>query len=241
MSTDNRSGSNPTRALGPRNTLLPRLGVVVFALSYATTLAQEKPASTEHEKVAPATQAATQEDKQDTDTDELSQKLLRQAVTESDEDVMAQILRLMHETARQLALEFNPGPRTLALQEQIMERLDQAIEAAAAQRRPSAGGQQQSRGDKRRMPGQKQPGEGGDEKQDADASDRDSAGTGVTEAGTTTRTDRAGGELTESRRTWGNLPLREREEVIQGSGEGFLERYRNWIERYYRALQEVDE
>jgi hypothetical protein len=41
------------------------------------------------------------------------------------------------------------------------------------------------------------------------------------------------------RRSWGHLPQRDREEVIQGIGEACLERYRVWIERYYRALQET--
>jgi hypothetical protein len=51
----------------------------------------------------------------------------------------------------------------------------------------------------------------------------------------------AGGELREFRRAWGHLPMREREEIIQGIAESFLERYREWIERYYRALQETEE
>ena len=34
---------------------------------------------------------------------------------------------------------------------------------------------------------------------------------------------------------------REREEVIQGVSERYLERYRVWIERYYQALQESHE
>lgn len=51
----------------------------------------------------------------------------------------------------------------------------------------------------------------------------------------------ADGDIHELRRTWGHLPMREREEIIQGIGESFLERYRDWIERYYRALQEAED
>jgi hypothetical protein len=46
------------------------------------------------------------------------------------------------------------------------------------------------------------------------------------------------GELIDVRRAWGHLPMREREEIIQGVNEEFLEEYREWVERYYRALQE---
>ncbi len=35
--------------------------------------------------------------------------------------------------------------------------------------------------------------------------------------------------------------MREREEIIQGIAESFLERYRDRIERYYRALQETED
>ena len=49
------------------------------------------------------------------------------------------------------------------------------------------------------------------------------------------------GDLQETRRSWGLLPQRERDEMIQGSSEGYIERYREWIERYYRALQESGE
>ncbi|MFQ5495803.1 MAG: hypothetical protein ACE5EX_10530, partial [Phycisphaerae bacterium] len=59
--------------------------------------------------------------------------------------------------------------------------------------------------------------------------------------GTAEEADPRGAPFRELRRGWGHLPGREREELIQGISERYLDRYREWIERYYRALQEVDE
>ncbi|MFQ6049329.1 MAG: hypothetical protein ACE5K7_08195, partial [Phycisphaerae bacterium] len=38
---------------------------------------------------------------------------------------------------------------------------------------------------------------------------------------------------------WPGLPVRDRQEVVQGRRERWLGRYRRWIERYYRALAEA--
>ena len=184
--------------------------------------------------------ASVAEEEPDSYKEDLGEKLLRKTVTGADEDLMAQILRLMHESSRKLSLAFDPGAQTQQMQTTIMERLDEAIKVAAAQQQRSRG-QAQSAGDKRRQP---------------DAGKADGSKPGETESGAGSATDssdstqpgvvtenpeRRGGPLSERRRTWGNLPARDREEVIQGSGEGFLERYRLKIERYYRALQEADE
>jgi hypothetical protein len=80
-----------------------------------------------------------------------------------------------------------------------------------------------------------------EDKQAATAGDRqdDASSAGVGEPGVDQR--RPGGDLQDLRRAWGHLPMREREEIIQGVGERYLERYRDWIERYYRTLQETDD
>ena len=48
-----------------------------------------------------------------------------------------------------------------------------------------------------------------------------------------------GGDLDARRRAWGHLPMRERDEILQGLSDQYLQRYRVWIERYYKALQEA--
>ena len=81
--------------------------------------------------------------------------------------------------------------------------------------------------------------DGSDEK--TSQSDQPDSGTTDGKTGSQAGAESTRGDLREVRGTWGHLPMRDREEVIQGIGETFLERYREWIERYYRALQESDE
>jgi hypothetical protein len=167
----------------------------------------------------------------------LGERLIRKAVTDANEDVMATIIRLMDTAARKLELEFDAGEETQAVQQQIMDRLDDAIKVAANQRRPMAGQPRPTEGDRRKRPPR-------DEQ-----ADRESGTASAEDASQpAAETDAAGRRTTESdysefeaRRAWGHLPPREREEVLQGIGEEFLERYREWIERYYRALQEAEE
>ena len=66
--------------------------------------------------------------------------------------------------------------------------------------------------------------------------------------GKTTEADRAAeprptrrGEFRESRRGWGHLPQRDRDELLQGIDEEFIEQYRPQIEQYYRALTETED
>ena len=170
---------------------------------------------------------------------DLGGRLIRKAVTESDEDVMAKVLRLMAETAHKLEIEFDAGEETQAMQQRIMGRLDEAIKTAAAQRRMRKPTTPSTSPDKRRMPSAGKRGkEEGSPSQgpaaESSSSEKPSPGAAAT-------VDPLQGELRDPRRGWGHLPQREREEVIQGVGEGCLERYRAWIERYYRALQETNE
>ena len=170
----------------------------------------------------------------------LGKRLIRKAVTDADEDVMEAVIRLMDTTARRLEVDFDAGDGTQALQRRILDRLGDAIKAAASQRRL----RRQMRGvpaaDKRRMAKGKRRPLDKDRNKKGDAKDSTAAGTTNAER---TAADRkaVGGELHELRRAWGHLPMREREEIIQGVTESFLERYREWIERYYRALQEVED
>ena len=152
---------------------------------------------------------------------------------------MARIMRLMGEAARKLEIEFDVGAETRALQVRIVDGLDEAIKAAASQRRPSRRVQSPARSDKRRLPPRKKRADG--KESDAKRGSTDSSQTSTARAGSDAGKGAVpGGRLRESRRSWGHLPRREREAVLQGIGEKYLERYRAWIEQYYRALQEVD-
>jgi hypothetical protein len=172
--------------------------------------------------------------------EELGERLIREASGEEDEDIMDRIVRLMNLSARRISVEFDVGPQTQEVQTRIMDSLETAIKQAAARRRPKRSRPRDRSADKREMTeGTSRP-KGQTEEQTADAtaeSASDAARPGERPSGESAD----GGDLREARRTWGHLPLRERQEIIQGIGEQFLERYRDWIERYYRALQEIEE
>ncbi len=166
-------------------------------------------------------------------------KLIRKAASDADEDLMDAILRLMSEAARRLDVELDAGKETQAVQREIAQRLDDAIREAASRRRPSRTGGQTASSDKRRMPREGKGAAKGSNKGLADSdqpAESTAPATGVAED----QRDPAG-KLRDTRRSWGHLPMRERDEILQGVGEQFLEQYRAWIERYFRALQEPEE
>ena len=176
----------------------------------------------------------------ETEEKKLGERLIRKAVADADEDIMTAIIRLMSKASRKLEVEFDSGKETQALQQRVIDRLDEAIKIAASQLRPKQSTQRPTEGDKRRMDRtEKKPGtEGADSQGEA----KEDASSKTADSGTAT-TGAAGADASEYevRRAWGHLPARQRDEVIQGIGEVFLERYRVWIERYYRALQETEE
>ncbi|MFQ5493894.1 MAG: hypothetical protein ACE5EX_00795 [Phycisphaerae bacterium] len=178
-------------------------------------------------------------DKPKEDDKKLGDRLIHKAASGRDEDVMAAVLRLMEEASQRLEIAFDPGEKTQALQRDIMGRLDEAIRIAAARRRPVRSKRSQATGDKRRRSGGSAQERG--ESSRSTGTREGGSGRRKESAGQSTDEQRAiGGRFRETRRTWGRLPMRERDEVIQGAGELFLERYRAWIERYYRSLQEPE-
>lgn len=184
-----------------------------------------------------AAQAPTADSKKDEPTSKVGKRLIRETAEGAGADVMDEIMHLMNDVGRLLEIKFDPGPDTQAMQQEIVDRLDDAIKTAAKQRRRSRQ-QAAPSGDKRtrKEPSEGKPGQAKATKaKDAESSSDDQA----TASSAKPKTDPVTGELLETRRSWGNLPQRDRDEVIQGSDEACLQRYRELIERYYRALQET--
>ena len=170
--------------------------------------------------------------------DDLGRRLIRKTLAEAEEDVMDRAIRLMDESSRKLEIDFDPGDSTQALQKKIVFELDDAIKAAASRLRQSKSPRTYST-DRRRMsqPQREEGARSGGPSSHPDAPD-DST---TRAAPPLPERELPQGPLQETRRGWGHLPQREREELIQGSGEVFLERYREWIDRYYQSLQERGE
>ncbi len=224
-----------------RHPALACAGTLFILLGPRIALAQQAPPKPSPAPIAPErpNEASKDEPGADKQAEELGKRLLRKAVAESDEDVMATTLRLMGESERKLGIDFDPGDETQQVQSSILDKLNDAIKTAG-KRRMGRGGQASWSSDRRRSEGAAKP-------QPPPEANRKSSGAGGGDAEGTTTPTAAGetkpvrGDLQETRRSWGLLPQRERDEMIQGSSEGYIERYREWIERYYRALQESGE
>lgn len=187
---------------------------------------------------APAAQVDTGAEKKPPEESKLGERLIRRIADGAEDDVMSTVVRLMEESGQRLDLDFDPGADTQVVQREIVDRLDQAILAAAKQRRRGRQRPQQS-GDRRSKTAKQDRTKDatGESTEGQTEAESDQAG----QRGSVTNVDARPGALRETRRGWGHLPPRERDEVIQGIDDASLERYREWIERYYRALQEADE
>lgn len=174
------------------------------------------------------------------DDEKLGERLIRKAVTDSDEDLMETVINLMGDAAHRLEIDFDAGERTQSVQRDILDRLNDAIRVAASQRRPRRQSSPSSASDRRRMSRGEQDKPDSKSTAENGAGQATPSGTAQAEGGEAERKSLTG-DLRELRRAWGHLPMREREEIIQGIGESVLERYREWVERYYRALQEAEE
>lgn len=182
---------------------------------------------------APAQQQPDPADPQDDAHDDLAEKLIRQSTGRADRGVMDWIQRLMERSAGALSSDFDPGDQTQATQRKIISKLDDAIAAAQRNRSRSNSSGQQS-GDKRKSKPQSKK-----QTKPQDGSATGQASTSTTGGGSADDT-RLGDDprFKESRRGWGHLPARDRDEVLQGIGESVLEKYRTLIDRYFRALAE---
>lgn len=151
-------------------------------------------------------------------------------------DIQTRITRLMERSQERLERAFDPGPSTQQIQAKILGRIDEAIEISRRNQRKSSSSSsaQRQRVEKRRS-GRRQEqraAQPGDARDGSDKQDTPSQG-GADESGPSS--DRP---FAETRRTWGTLPDRDREAVIQGFKEDFLRKYAELIESYYRALSE---
>lgn len=172
--------------------------------------------------------------------DDLASKLIRKTIEESaSEDPMGQLAQEMSEIVRRLQVDFDPGDQTQAQQRQVSAKLDEAIKAAAARRRMQSKPDPKQHSDKRINPvAKKAPGKTGPDAKQALPSKANDSSEKASDA--TSNKEQQKQDSPGQRRAWGNLPQRDREEVLQGAEEESLERFRQWIDQYFKALQETN-
>ncbi|NOT02773.1 MAG: hypothetical protein HOP29_19390 [Phycisphaerales bacterium] len=194
----------------------------VFALALATTASAQPPDGTVPPPVPPTDERRT---------DDLSKRLLRG--DDDDGDPITRIIDEMKRVENDLKQSFDAGAETQSRQQRIIDELNAAIAAAARRGGMRSGGNADSFDPRRRNPGSTgdQTGQpaGGAKPPD-----------GSTARGTTDPDDSQPPPAAAMSRGWGHLPPRERDEVIQGAREPSLEKFREWIERYYRSLADED-
>ena len=154
------------------------------------------------------------------------------------EDPLSRVGRQMRR-AEELIERLQSPDKTAKLQQQIvqdLERLAQQLEKQCQQQKPGSGqksGMQQTAGRKEVMqPGTQQGKEPGKENEGPVKDSTDRLGkNNVQKADMAAMKDLM-------KDLWGQLPLRDREQMLQSSPEQFLPKYELLIEKYYKRLAE---
>ena len=175
--------------------------------------------------------------------DDLVRKLLQRASGQGDdEEVLQRIMRLMEASHLRLAGQFDPGEQTQRIQQRILEDLEEALKRSRNRSpRSKQSKKQQSSGD-RRQRGQRQQ-KKKPTSQPAKSKPQPGKDTGQAKSKDSGNGQRSGAGKATSRRAprdrgrgWGNLPPRDREAVLQGIKDDYLPKFKDMIERYYKAL-----
>ena len=178
---------------------------------------------------------ATGQDRGRDQDDESRERLIRKTRGQFDDDVMSRILELMGQSSTRLSDTFDAGDKTQRVQQQVIKELQVAIRQAMQNMRSQRQSAPQGESDKRQS-GEASGKSESQAEQSGDAGGRAGAGVGGQDNATI-----RGGSLREGRRQWGNLPPRDREEIIQGLNDESHDKYREQIDRYYEALSETDD
>ena len=147
-------------------------------------------------------------------------RLLRADMASLEDESLDHIARRMRDITRRLDLG-RAGPRTLAVQDGVIESLDKLIKAIEQQQQEQS--QSQASG-----------GAGGGRSGNGTPMD-DSRIAGGKGAGEVTKRELGAGD------GWGNLPPHKREEALQQIGREFPAHYREAIEQYFKRLASGEE
>lgn len=177
-----------------------------------------------------------------TDPGEDLSESIEQALSASDAaGVFEQAVEEMDRVSRRLGRSLDPGVETQRMQESILRKLDQVIEAAKRQQSSSGGGggsgqprEQDSGGDE--LAQQNPTGVGQDQAQ----AGGNQASTGAAGSGSPLDPESQDTGIQELRKEWGVLPPRLRDELSDGLRERFSPLYRRMTEAYYKALAEQE-
>jgi hypothetical protein len=162
------------------------------------------------------------------------------------QDQIAQAVKLMGDAATRVTDAKDVGVETQRLQEEILQKLDKIIEDAKRQQQQQqqkqqqqqqSQDQQQQQQDQQGKPKDSQ-GKPTDPKQQTGADKQGGNASGDKQGVTNTDPDGKLKPVLSGSATWGNLPPKAREQLMQGYGDTFSSMYRRMTEAYYKRLAE---
>ena len=228
-------------------------GAVLWCVGSGVAFAQDQPTLDELLDLAPTPRPVEDttpiESPRAADDDPAVDGMKEQLSGEQLADAFAQAVADMDRVAERLEVRDDPGLDTQRLQESILERLDQLIEAAQQQQQSSSSssgsgsGQSSNQDSSAQNAGQQdgqQPGDPGQQPGAAQAGGA-SENPGEFSPGAVGPINPGQGAIDELRQEWGALPPRLRDELSNGLDEPYSPVYRELTEAYYRRLAEEAE
>ncbi|TVS00459.1 MAG: hypothetical protein EA423_11605 [Phycisphaerales bacterium] len=144
-------------------------------------------------------------------------------------DLFEQVTRLMGETAERMRASRDTGLPTQRMQREVLEKLDQLIEAAGRQQQQSSSSSSSSSDDA----------QGAEQQSQQQQQAAGEGAEGDQEATPPSSTDEVLNPLAATgEAAWGALPERVREAISQGTSDPFSTMYRSMTEAYYKRLAE---
>ncbi|MCG3181486.1 MAG: hypothetical protein BIFFINMI_03882 [Phycisphaerae bacterium] len=175
------------------------------------------------------------------DLDDLIDALRRKAGGETRapgvRELLDRVAKHMGDSRDRLRQDYDTGSETQRVQKKIIRDLDVAI--AMAQQSSSSSSSSQSQGQKKDK-AQSQGKQQGQQPQDGDPQTNRANSPAQREQashGKVSNVDPNKPIGTTAEEGWGNLPLRDRDEIVQARKEQSLPRWESLIEKYYTALQ----
>ena len=162
---------------------------------------------------------------------ELVKALLRKAGG-AEEPIMDRVIKGMTRSREGLREKFDTGEQTQLAQLDVIDALNEAIKAAAAAQSKSSGqGQSQGKGQQQ---GPK-PGDSAGSKPGNSQGGTQAAETSAIRQGSA-QNGQVNGPIAEKNAEWGNLPARDRSEIVTSHAEEGLPLWEEMINRYYQSL-----
>lgn len=170
------------------------------------------------------------------DAAQAQRELERALRGESVGEMFEEAVLLMRDAATRVGTRRDVGAATQRMQEEILARLDAVIARAAQQQQEQSSSSQSQSGQSQEQ--QRSPGQQPQQQQQQQQQPGQGETVDGTRAGNETDSARTRAWLDSAAPTWGALPERLRDALLQGAGDSFSSLYERMTEEYYQRLAE---